>query len=280
MSLSPRSSASFRPEVERLEDRALLTSVFVLDFSPDRIPGEQRQAEAFVEAFRGPQARRRRFLDFNRNGRVTVRDAGLGAAKIVERAAVYLRGLDIALVWGDLGGRSRLGVRSLRQGAANGTPTHVIYLGGTSFDGDTATLGEAYQAPAGFNLSHYGFAFTRNIVRLFEVGARFAPPEDFAGEVAQTAVHEFAHLLGLGHPEGTFPGELSIMNHDVDFRQATFPDRPYERVVLYDSVLTRTVGPQNPMEELRLSLAGQPLFSPAGLRYSNRPGEGRRGSHD
>jgi hypothetical protein len=270
---------TFRPTAEALEERTLPAALFVLDFTPDRIPGEARQADAFAEAFRSPRGPRR-FLDFNRNGRVNAADARLAAARVGERVNELLHGFDIQIHLGDVGRDTRLGQRLLRQGNQSGTPTYVIYLGGKSFDGDVGTFGEAYQAPEGFNLPYYGFAFTGNMARWYRFNEPGADPESFAADVAATAVHEFAHMLGLGHPEGSLPGDTNILNHAVDFHNADFPDRVYERVVLYDATLRRTQGPQNPRQEMLASLAGQPAFSPRGLRYSNGVGERPRGRHD
>jgi hypothetical protein len=212
-----RLTRTFRPTAEALEERTLPTALFVLDFTPDRIPGEARRTAAFADAFRRPRGPRR-FLDFNRDGRVNGADAVLAAARIGERANELLRGFDIQINAGDLGRDTRLGQRLLRQGNRAGTPTYVIYLGGESFDGDVGTFGEAYQAPEGFNLPYYGFAFTGNMARWYRFNDPGAEPESFAADMAATAVHEFAHLLGLGHPEGSLPGDTSILNHAADFR--------------------------------------------------------------
>jgi hypothetical protein len=279
MTAPGRLSRTFRPTAEALEERALPTALLVLDFTPDRIAGEARQADAFAAAFRRPRGPRR-FLDFNRDGRVTCADAVLAAARVGERVNELLSGFDVQINAGDLGRDSRLGQRLLRQGNRAGTPTYVIYLGGESFDGDVGTFGEAYQAPEGFNLPYYGFAFTGNMARWYRFNDPDTAPESFAADVAATAVHEFAHLLGLGHPEGSLPGDTSILNHAADFHSADFPDRIYTRVVLYDATLRRTHGPQNPRQEMLASLAGQPAFSPRGLRYSNGVTEPRRGRHD
>lgn len=267
----------FHPTAEPLEDRTLPASLLVLDFTPDRIPGEARQADAFAEVFRTPLPQTRRFLDFNRDGRVNMRDARLAAHRVAERVTELLRGLDIQVQIGDIGRDTSLGRRMLRQGNRSGTPTYVLYLGGVSFDGDEATFGEAFQAPVGYNLPYYGFAFTGGMARWYRTYRRTADPESFADDAAATTVHEFAHMLGLGHPQDVQPGDTNILNHAADFRRAEFPDRLYLQVVLYDSDLRKTTGPQNPREELLISLAGQPAFSPRGLRYSRSAQQPRQG---
>lgn len=274
-----RPHRTFRPALEALEQRSLPAALLVLDFTPDRIPGEADRADAFTAAFRrlrGP----RRFLDFTRDGRVTRADATLAAARIGERVNELLRGFDIQIHLGDVGRDTGLGQRLLRDSPRTGQPTYVLYVGGESFDGNLGTFGEAYQAPEGFNLPYYGFAFAGGMAAWYRRNDPHADPDTFAADVATTTVHEFAHLLGLGHPEGVSRGDTNILNHTADLRSVEFPDRLYAQVVLYDATLRRMHGPQNPRQEMLVSLAGQPAFDPRGLRYSNGAREPRRGRHD
>jgi len=261
--------SGIRPEVESLEGRPLLSNILVVDFNPDRISGENRRAEAFMSPFgRRINGHSPRFLDFNHDGRVSAGDLGAATDQVLLRTARYLTGFDVVVVPGDVGRNTNLGQRLLHLGYVTGNPTYVLYVGGRAFDGSADNFGEAFQAPVGFNYQYYAFAYSTTMAEWYQAHRPDATPEEFAQDLALTVAHEFAHLLGLGHPVNSLPDDNSIMNGQVDPNSAVFPDRMYPQVTLYGPDQNPFIGPQSPAAELRASLQGQPAFSTAGLFYS------------
>lgn len=252
--------------VEPLEARQLLSrNVLILDFSPDRIPGEAPQ-RAFVREFErfggenGP-----RFLDFNRDGVVDARDARRAAAAIKRRVARYFDGLDIEIRAGDVMRNRGLGQRWLARGERRSDLyVTVLYIGGRDRL-DPQVWGIAYQAPVGYNYEYYAYAYGGAITRWFNQYAPSASPAAFRDEVALTIAHEAGHLMGLGHVKGHPPSIPSVMNYSIPPDRARFINQSYTA-----DLLDRW-GPQNPRRELTQSLGGQPTVLLSGT-YSWRRG--------
>jgi hypothetical protein len=275
-------SRGVRPGVEVLEDRTLPSNVLLIDFSPDRLPRESQRPGSFAAGFLAQAAdgRTPRFLDFNHNGKVNGADVNLAVQEIVQRVRAYFAGYDLSVQWGDVRRNTQLGRRERIVSREAAAPNHVyvIYVGGMAFDGTAGTFGEAYQAPVGYNLEYYGYAFSTSMIRWYERNDPSAQPERFAADVGTTVAHEFGHLLGLGHVFGNPPGDPNPMNYNVDPLTGYFPDAVYPQIELRDTSLNPYWGPQDPAAEIRASLAGQPAYDTRGLIYSLAPGSGGKRS--
>jgi hypothetical protein len=264
-----------RPVVEPLEDRTLPTNLIFLDFTPDKVPGEARRPDSFISGFhlRGPHGHTPTFLDFNHDGKVNGADAVLAYQDILVDMAHYYAGFDAIVTGGDLGRNTQLGWDWHLMGqTVPDLHVYVMYVGGMSFDGDIGTFGESYQAPPGFNLEWYAFDFSSSMIRWYMQNNPTAAPEQFAQDVALTAAHETGHMLGLGHVFANPPGDTNIMNYNADPATANIPDRVYPLIELRDINLNPVWGPQNPAQEVRDSLAGQPAYPTAGLTYTTGGG--------
>lgn len=271
-----RSGLEKRPTVEALEDRTLLSNILLIDFSPDRLPHERQHLAPFVSGMKLTNANGRalRFLDFDHDGTVNRADISQMAQAVVQRVQTYFNGYDLNIEWGGLGKNTQLGLRTRLSAEDSPVPDHVyvIYVGGVSFDGSIGTFGEAYQAPVGYNLEYYAYAFSESMIRWYRNNLPFAAPQHFANDLGTTVAHEFGHLLGLGHVAGNPPGDPNPMNYNSDPDTAYFPDVTYPAIQLRDSNLDAYWGPQDPAAEIRASLAGQPAYDPSGLIYSVTPG--------
>ncbi len=266
-----RQAGKARPAVEVLEDRTLPTNLIYLDFAPGRVPGESQAVATFISGFRLRDSHGRipRFLDFNHDGKVNAADAVLAFQDIVQDTANYFAGFDVTVTGGDLGKGGGLGWdwHLLGQTVPN-LHVYVMYVGGFSLDGDPTTFGESYQAPPGYNMEWYAFDFSSAMIKWYMKNAPRAAPETFAQDCALTAAHETGHMLGLGHVLGNPVGDTNIMNYNANPAVANIPDQLYPAIELRDINLNPYWGPQNPAQEVRDSLAGQPAYATAGLTYS------------
>lgn len=261
-------------EVQQLEDRQLLTAnQLVLDFTPDRLPGEQDQ-QAFVDSFLAAGgAEAPRFLDFNKDGTVNETDVRIAVRSIRKRVERYFDRLPIKVRAGDVFADNDFGRRWLRRGQRDrNVYVTVVYVGGSDSYSPN-TWGVAYQAPVGRNHEYYAYAYGHSIIDWFRRNAPHASPARFRDEVALTVAHEAGHLMGLGHVKGHPPGIPSVMNYNAPASRARFINRSYEAelVTWYGSKFGR----QNPRQELRNSLRGQP-DAHWYARYSAR----ERAAHD
>jgi hypothetical protein len=272
--------AKKRPSVEVLEERTLLSNILLVDFSPDWLPHEGRRLPPFSHGFqiRNAHGRPFRFLDFDHDGRVNGNDVRLMAQAIVQRVDTYFAGYDLTIESGDLGKNTQLGLRTRQIALDAATPEHVyvIYVGGVAFGGDISTFGEAYQAPVGYNLEYYAYAFSESMIRWYQQNLRSASPQEFANDLGTTVAHEFGHLLGLGHVLGNPLGDPNPMNYNANPDTAYFPDATYPQIELRDTNLNAYWAPQDPAAEIRASLAGQPAYDTTGLIYNIAPGGSKR----
>src|SRR5262249_2763187 len=223
----PSRRSGFRPQVESLEGRTLLSNFLVVDFNPDRIPGELKRAEPSTRPFgRRIDGHTPRFLDFNHDGRVSAADVAPAVKQILLDTAAYLAGFDVVVVPGDVGRNTNLGQRLLHLGDVTDNPTYVVYLGVLDFAVSAAehrlrifprAFGASFQAPVGFNLQYYALAYFTTMVVWYQANRPGATPEQFAQDAARTVVHEFGHLLGLGDTlQGPVTGaDNSIMSRFV-----------------------------------------------------------------
>lgn len=250
-------------QVEALEVRNLLANYLLIDFTPDAVPGEGWQPAAFANAFnlRYANGYAPAFLDFNQDGYVGSTDVGLGAQAIANRVAQYFGQFDIQVWYGDVGSDTNLGWQWLTWGLQSSSDqVFVMYTGGIRQDGNTGILGEAYQPAVGYINEYYAYTYATSVVRYFMEQWSGATPQQFIDKMAQVIVHEFGHLAGLGHVYGNPQGDPNVMNYSSDASSACIPDASYEYIKLYDNNLHDYWGWQNPAQELRASLRGEPNF--------------------
>ena len=254
---------SYRPALEALEDRRLLTNYLILDFSPDT------GRSWFSQAFTDPNLTTRRgyrpaFLDFNGDGYVNGQDVDLAARAVANRAAQLLRGFDIRVHYGDVQQNTNWGRQWLDYGTYyRSEQVFVIYVGGYSGKdgGGSWVLGEAYQPPVGYVKETYGNVYASSATDHL-LHSSGATRQAFVDEVACAAVHEFGHLVGLGHVKGNPRKDpyQNIMNYSANHSKATIPNATYTAIELQTTNGQSYYGRQNPAQELAHSLAGEPSW--------------------
>ena len=239
--------------VEHLEDRTLLTTTWIImDFTPDSHPGN------FVETFNQTTTQGGhlpRWLDFNKDGRLSDTDVQMAADQITGRVQSYFSaaaaGRDVRVRYGDVFTLSNLGTQWINWGRQYADQqVSVMYVGGTNRGG--GYLGMAPVAPDGSNVEGYGETYSRALANWMvsqdprDTG-RFTTT-DFVNRMAQVAAHELGHMFGLRHNLGNM--QNNVMNPSQ-------PNNPAAARFLDRWVNTTNGYQQNAFRELRASFAGQ-----------------------
>ncbi len=240
------------PSIESLESRDLLSAVLVLDFSPDKVPGEPYRPAPFARVFQGQPTGSATGLDVNHNGRLDRQDASLLARQIAVQTRVKVAHFGVRVVGGDVLQDTNLGQRWLARGRANPhLLVDVVYVGGFDKGHDPSTLGYGYQAPVNRNFETYGYVFSQPIW----YWEKTAPTSILALELACDSVHEWGHLIGLGHPNtDTIDNVMDFQTVDRDVNQATFPNRRIRTELFPSNHSFPFFGWQNPAREIAASL--------------------------
>ncbi len=249
-----------KPQIETLESRDLLTSVLVLDFTPDRVRGEHYRPAAFARVFQGQPTESATGLDVNHNGRLDKQDASLLAGQILNQTRIKMALFGVRVVGGDVLQDTNLGQRWLARGRVNPhLLVDVIYVGGFDDHHDPTTIGFGYQAPVNHNFETYGYVFSQSIWYWLKT----APTSYIALEFACDSIHEWGHLIGLGHPQtDTIDNVMDFQTIDRDVGKATFPNR-FMRTELFSSNLSFPHwGRQNPAREIAASFHQLTIAAP------------------
>jgi hypothetical protein len=250
--------------VEALEAREMPANHLLIDFTPDAVPNERWQPATFAAAFtlRYANGTAPAFLDFNRDGYVSSADVGPGALAVANRVAIFLQPFDVKVWYGDVQSNTDMGRQWLSWGQQSASEqVFVMYTGGIRQNGNTTIIGEAYQPAVGYVNEYYAYTYMTSITRYFMNTWPGATSSQFVDKVAQTIVHEFGHLVGLGHVYGNPVGDPSVMNYNSNASTAYIPDAGYPNIQLYDNNRKEYWGWQNPAQEMRASLRGEPNYS-------------------
>src|SRR5262245_24351185 len=252
-----------RLRVEALEGRVLPANHLLIDFSPDAVPNESWQPASFANVFnlRYTNGYAPAFLDFNQDGYVGRADVNPGAQAIANRVAQFLQTFDVKVWYGDAQSNTNLGWQWFNWGQQSSDQVFVMYAGGIRQNGDTNILGEAYQPAVGYVNEYYAYTYTTSLALYYMNYWSRATPAQFVDKVAQTIVHEFGHLVGLGHVYGNPVGDPNVMNYNSNASTAYVPDAWYQYIQQYDNRRNEYWGWQNPAQELRASLRGEPNYS-------------------
>jgi len=265
---SRRARETARPQrsrlrVEALEGRVLPANHLLIDFSPDAVPNENWQPASFAAAFnlRYANGYAPAFLDFNQDGWVGSADVGPGAQAIANRVAQFLQPFNIQVWYGDAQSNTNLGWQWFNWGQQSSDLVFVMYAGGIRQDGNTNILGEAYQPAVGYVNEYYAYAYATSLASYYMNYWSNATPSQFVDKMAQTIVHELGHLVGMGHVYGNPVGDPSVMNYNSNASTAYIPDAWYQYIEQYDNYRNEYWGWQNPAQEMRTSLAGEPNYA-------------------
>jgi hypothetical protein len=252
-----------RLRLETLEARDVPANHLLIDFSPDAVPNEGWQPAAFAAAFniRYANGYAPAFLDFNQDGWVGSADVGPGAQAIANRVAQILQPFDVKVWYGDAQSNTNLGWQWYAWGQQSSDQVFVMYTGGIRQNGNTDIIGEAFQPAVGYVNEYYAYTYATSITYYFMNYWSGATPGQFVDKVAQTIVHEFGHLVGLGHVYGNPVGDPNLMNYNSNASNAYIPDAWYQYIEQYDNYRNAYWGWQNPAQELRASLRGEPNYA-------------------
>jgi predicted Zn-dependent protease len=276
---STRSQRRSHLRVEALEGRDVPANHLLIDFSPDAVPTERWQPASFAAAFnlRYANGYAPAFLDFNRDGYVGSNDIVPGAQAIANRVAQVLQQFDVQVWYGDIQSNTNLGIQWFNWGQQSADQVFVMYTGGIRQNGNVNIIGEAFQPAVGYVNEYYAYTYATSIASYFMNYFSGATPQQYAEKVAQTIVHEFGHLIGLGHVYGNPAGDPNVMNYNSNPSNAYVPDAWYQYIQQYDNYRNEYYGWQNPAQELRASLRGEPNYANYFRgRYSNFEVPGRQ----
>jgi hypothetical protein len=271
-----RRSRSVKPSVECLESRFTPTTTrIVLDFTPppeipyaDNYPGVNFQRASVADTFniRTSQGTIPAILDFNGDGRADAVDVGLAEDLIVAKVTDYFRPFrryGVQVLGVGRPGDNDTGLDELRQGlASKHLQVFVVYLGGADLK-DSLEEGIAIQASEGHNWEGFGHVFPETIAHVMLAGqlsqpSSFWTPQLFAFQVAETAVHEVGHMLGLGHPAPDYQHFNRMMDSLAEsWANPVFSRHPIPTTVRTDQGQW-VAKLQNAWEELAQSFRGQP----------------------
>lgn len=264
-STKPQTEKRTRLAMEALEDRLLPANYLVLDFTPDTRHGSFMSAFNLRYTDRSAPA----FLDMDGDRRITTSDVTIAAREISNRVSALLNGYNIRVLYGDVLKNTGLGTSWLNWGVRQ--PGHQVFcmrIGGWSGQdsSNSFTTGIAPQAPYGYNNETYGNTFATSVARSLMPGGSSITARRFINEVASTTLHEFGHLVGLGHVYGHPAGGVNVMSYGTDANYGYFPNATYT-VSMVDTRGNSYLAYQNPAYELALSLAGQATFATYGVNH-------------
>jgi|GEM_PF-5076776 len=232
--------------LEKLEGRAMMIAThLVLDFTPDYHAGTFWQTFQNSRYSNGqPPA----FLDFNGDRRITTQDAEIAAGQIRNAVGSFFvnpaRGYNVTVGYNDVLSQTNFGYNYLTQGQRSANDqVLVMYLGGRN----TGEIGRAPLAQDGYNVEGYGNTYTQAISTML-MNRSGSTKEMFVWAVANTAAHEFGHMLGLRHSRNVYAND--IMNPTQDF---TPSNDKFSAVNQY----TEGGAAQNAYAELQNSFSGR-----------------------